>query len=94
MWVLEDYNEKDNIILSVSEKEEVSIGHIANIIATEFGYSHRLVFDSKYSDGQFKKTADNTKLMTHIKDFNNTDINDGIKKTIQYFIENYDNIRK
>lgn len=94
MWVLEDYNEKDNIILSVSEKEEVSIGYIAYIIATEFGYSHRLVFDSKYSDGQFKKTADNTKLMTHIKDFNNTDITNGIKKTIKYFIENYDNIRK
>ena len=36
MWTLEKYNEKDSIILSVSEKDEVSIYDIAMLIANEF----------------------------------------------------------
>jgi len=49
----------DNIILSVPEKDEVSIENVARIIAKCFNYEHRIKFDNKYSDGQFKKTASN-----------------------------------
>jgi len=92
MWTLENYN--DNIILSVSENDEVSIKDAAYIIAKAFDYEDRLVFDTSYSDGQYKKTADNSLLMENNKNFVFTKIEDGIKKTIDYFIKNFDKIRK
>ena len=96
MMIVEDYHEKDSIILSVSEKDEVSIRTIAELIAKEFDYLEHMVFDDQYSDGQYKKTADNKKLMNFIKDkdFTFTTIEEGIKNSVQWFIENYRIARK
>ena len=63
MIVIEKYKEKDSIILSVDEKQEVSIKDVATYIAKSFNYENKIVFDTKFSDGQFKKTADNSKIM-------------------------------
>ena len=41
----------------IKPEDEVSIEHVARNIAKNFNYEHRLVFDSSYSDGQYKKTA-------------------------------------
>lgn len=96
MMIVEDYHEKDSIILSVLEKDEVSIRTIAELIAKEFDYLEHMVFDDQYSDGQYKKTADNKKLMNFIKDkdFAFTTIEEGIKNSVQWFIENYRIARK
>lgn len=93
MWTLEQYKEKENIILSVSEEEEVSIEQIALSIAKSFDYEN-LQFDTSYSDGQYRKTADNTKLMKLIKEYKFTKIEDGIKKSVNWFIKNYNQCRK
>ena len=47
MWTLENYNKKDSLILSVSEKEEVSIKKVASEIAKAFDYSGMMTFDTK-----------------------------------------------
>lgn len=93
LWVLKEYTEKKSIILSVSEKEEVTIGDIANKIAENFNYKDHLVFDSSYSDGQYKKTADNSKLLSHLPNFHFTSIELGIYETVEWFINNYKTIR-
>ena len=94
MWSLLEYNELDSIILSVKETDEVSIEDVARMIAREFNYEDNIIFDTSYSDGQFKKTADNTKLMNLIGNFNFIDINLGIKQSVEWFIDNFDNCRK
>jgi len=94
MKVLEDYQENGSIILSVSEEDEVSIKEIALEIAKAFNYEERIVFDSSYSDGQYKKTADNRKLRNLIGDYEFTGISEGIKKSVEWFLENYDSCRK
>ena len=98
LWCLFNYNEKENIILSDSPENEVSIKTIATHIAKEFNYSDKIVFDKNYSDGQYKKTADNTKLMNVLKENNKkiffTDIEYGIHKTVEWFVENYETCRK
>jgi GDP-L-fucose synthase len=83
--VLFNYEDKEPIILSVSEKEEVSIEKVARIIAKCFDYDHMIKFDANYADGQFKKTADNTKLMNLYPDFKFTDISEGIKTSVNWF---------
>ena len=93
MFVLEEYQEKDSIILSVSEKDEVSIKTVATLIAKAFNYQDRVVFDTTKSDGQYKKTADNSKLMSLIE-YNFTSIADGIEKSVKWFNKNYETLRK
>jgi len=84
----------ESIILSVPEKDEITIKDVATIIAKKFNYEHMMVFDQSFADGQYKKTADNTKLMRHFPSLEFTPIQEGISSTIDWFIENYDTARK
>ena len=98
MYVLLKYDKRESIILSVNEDDEVSIKRIADIIAKKFDYRDGLIFDGTKPDGQYKKTADNRRLKSFLEDnnidFKFTDIEEGINKTIDWFIENYKNARK
>jgi GDP-L-fucose synthase len=92
LWMIENYKDTESIILSV--KDEISIKEVGEIIAKKFEYQDRIIFNTNYSDGQYKKTADNKKLVSINKEFKFTNINLGIDKTIDWFIENYEYIRK
>jgi len=46
-----------------------------------------LQFDTSKSDGQFKKTASNTKLRKYLPDFKFTDIKQGLKIVHQFYRE-------
>ncbi len=92
IWVLTDYNDSNPIILSVSESEEIAIKDVVDIICKEFEYWN-VEWDNSKPDGQFKKTADNNKLIS-MNNFKFTDINIGLNKTIKWFIENYNIVRK
>lgn len=94
MWVVEKYDNKESIILSVSEKDEVSIEHVARSIAKAYEYEHMIEFDSSFSDGQFKKTADNSKLISLMGEYKFINIEEGIQKSVNWFIENYNKCRK
>ena len=85
---------KDSIILSVGEKNEVSISDVANIIARKFNYEHNIKFDISFSDGLYKKTANNKKLLDLHGLIEFTSIKEGIGKSIDWFIENYETCRK
>jgi len=95
-WIYLYYDDKEPIILA--QTEEYSIGDIAKMIAKEFKYENNLQFDNISSDGQFRKTADNTKLLNFLKSHNIrinwTPIEEGIKKSIHWFIENFEKTRK
>jgi len=93
-WTIDSYHQKETLILSVSEEEEVSIKDISTYIAREFDYEQYMIFDINYSDGQYKKTADNSKLMKLIGNFQFTPIQKGIHQSVKWFVENYENCRK
>lgn len=94
VWTLQCYNDKEPIILSVSEKDEVTIAAVAHLIAKEFDYEHMMTYDDSYSDGQYKKTADNNKLLKLYGDFTFTSIEQGIKNSVKWFVNNYNQCRK
>ena len=89
LWVLFECKEE---LIILSGNEEISIGKIGELIAEQFNY-HNIKYDTNYSDGQFKKTADNSLLLSK-KTFNFTSIKDGLSNTIKWFIKNYNNCRK
>jgi GDP-L-fucose synthase len=90
MIILESYND-DNIILSVPEDDEKSIEYIARVIAKTYDYEHRIKFDKSYSDGQFKKTVSIQRLKKNIGDFKFTNLEEGIQKTVQWFVNKQKN---
>ena len=70
--------------------KECSISQIANLISKKFNIDeNRIEFDKSKPTGQFKKTAKSDK-----KNFEFTSIEEGLNQTIEWFIENYNYIRK
>ncbi|XP_072165503.1 GDP-L-fucose synthase-like [Diadema setosum] len=94
VWVLREYEEVDPIILSVGEEDEVSIKQCAEHVVKAFDFKGEVVYDTTKSDGQFKKTASNAKLRTYLPDFKFTPIDQALKETVDWFVENYDIARK
>jgi len=94
IWILNNDNLNETIIISPDITNEISIKEIAEIIAKEFDYGHRIKYDESKSDGQYKKTADNTKLKNLYGNLNLIPIKEGIRKSILWFKSNYENCRK
>lgn len=78
----------------IAPEREISIGYVATCIARCFDYEHGIKFDRSLSDGQHKKTADNTRLKSLLPGYHFIDFEDGIKDVVNHFIENYEFIRK
>jgi GDP-L-fucose synthase len=83
---------RENLIVSTTE--EYSIKDVAFRIAREFEYDEHIVFNKKYADGQFKKTACNEKLKSKIPDLKFIDIQDGIRSSVEFFNNNFAVCRK
>jgi len=91
-WVLYEYNETEPIILSTSD--EISIKEVVTIITEIMDFNGEINYDSTKPDGQFRKPSDNSKIKKYLPEFKFTPLYDGLKETINYFIVNYENIRK
>jgi GDP-L-fucose synthase len=94
IWTLRDYPEREPIILSVGEEDEVSIKDVVHMIAEAMDFKGEIVFDTSKADGQFKKTASNKKLRTYLPDFQFTDMKQAIRHSVEWFVANYDTLRK
>ncbi|KAI1278763.1 GDP-L-fucose synthase [Halotydeus destructor] len=98
LWVLRNYRECEPIILSVDDKDEISIGEAGQAIVDSFsrlfGIKFSVKYDTSMADGQFKKTASNAKLRSYVPDFEFTPFSKGIDATATWFFENYDHVRK
>lgn len=94
LWVLRSYDRVDPIILSVDESSEVTIAQLAESISKAFNFRGKIVFDSSKADGQYKKTASNKKLRRLLPDFEFVDFDRAIKETVDWFMANYETLRK
>jgi GDP-L-fucose synthase len=94
LWTLREYKETDPIILSVDEKDEVSIADVASAIVKAMDFKGEVVFDTSKDDGQFKKTASNKKLRKYLPQFEFTPFGDALKETVEWFVANYETARK
>ncbi|CAK8694824.1 GDP-L-fucose synthase-like [Clavelina lepadiformis] len=94
IWTLREYNEPEPIILSVGEEDEISIRNAAEKVAKAMNFTKELIFDTEKADGQYKKTADNSKLRKYLPDFKFTPIDVALKETCDWFVDNYEIARK
>lgn len=94
LWVLRDYDEVDPIILSVDEKDEISIKEAAEAVVRSMDFKGEVIYDTTKSDGQFKKTASNLKLRKYLPDFQFTPFEQAVKESCDWFVNNYEIARK
>ncbi|CAG5103091.1 Similar to Gmer: Probable GDP-L-fucose synthase (Drosophila melanogaster) [Cotesia congregata] len=89
LWVLREYNSVEPIILSVDEKDEVSISKVAETLAKAFDFKGKIVYDTTAADGQYKKTASNSKLRNYLPAMQFTPFENAIKETVNWYRSNY-----
>jgi GDP-L-fucose synthase len=83
--LIDKYEDTKPLILSTSE--EISISDVAHMIADIMGFKGNIIFDTTKPDGQFRKPTDNANLLKVIGDYKFTPLEEGLKKTIQHFLE-------
>ena len=91
-WAVNNYNDPEPIIFSTSH--EISVMDLVDLLVKEFNFKGKVIFDKSKPDGQYRKPSDNSKLKSFLPDFNFTPIEEGVKETVNWFIENYDKTRK
>jgi GDP-L-fucose synthase len=94
VWVMRKYHDPTPITLSVDESAEVSIKDVALAVAKAMKFEGEVKFDSSKPDGQFKKTASNLKFRKLRPDYQFVSMQDGIQKSVDWFVENYESARK
>ncbi|GAA5874116.1 hypothetical protein JCM16303_005748 [Sporobolomyces ruberrimus] len=93
IWQLKEYPEIDPIILSVGEKDEITIKQVAEAIVKSVGFQGEVTWDSSKADGQYKKTASNEKLMKYLPEFEFTPFDKALQESVDWFVQNYDSAR-
>jgi len=91
MWALNYYNEESPIIFS--NGNEISIAKIVEMIAEKMNFRGNIIFDKTKPDGQKRKPSDVSKLNSLYPSFSFTPLPQGLDKTIDWFEDNYPNIR-
>jgi len=91
-WALFNYEGTEPLI--VSGDEEISIKDLVGLLVDEFKFKGKVIFDKTKPDGQLRKPSDNSKIKELMPDFEYTPFEQGIKETVNWFIENYDEARK
>ena len=90
--ILDEYEGAGPIILSTSE--EISIRELVETIAKAMDYRGKIIFDSTKPDGQYRKPTSNRKLMSFLPKYKFTSLENGINRTVDWFVNNYRSCRK
>jgi GDP-L-fucose synthase len=89
LWALENW--KSDVPFMAVNPKEYSVKEVAFLIAKILDIDEkRIIFDINKPSGQFKKTASTDAPL----DFKFTPLEEGLEKTINWFISNYDTARK
>jgi GDP-L-fucose synthase len=59
-----------------------------------FEFKVKIIFDKDNPEGQFRKPSDNSIIKEMFTDFKFTQVKDGLRESIEWFISNYPNLRK
>lgn len=88
LWSLENWNHENHCM--IINEPEISVSEIANIIRKKFELNEEdVVFDTSKPKGQLRKPA-----KSDINHFEFKSIENGINETIDWFISNYNILRK
>ena len=86
-------NELPEFLYNIGSGNDITIGQLAVIIQNIVGHNGNIIWDQTKPDGTPKKLLDVTKIKKLGWEYS-TELNEGIKKTYQWFQENIDNLKQ
>ena len=86
-------NDIENDLLNIGSGEEISINELALKISEILNFPGKLMFDDSKPDGNPRKLLDST-LINSLGWKSKTTLNEGLNKTYDWFINNFDKIKK
>jgi GDP-L-fucose synthase len=90
--LVKEYNGTEPVIISTST--EHSIRYIVELITKYMEFDGETRWLSDKPDGQYRKPSSNRRLIETIGDYQFTPLEVGLKETIDWFVANYERIRK
>jgi GDP-L-fucose synthase len=91
VFLMEEYN--DPMHINVGAGEDVPIKFLAKMIADIVGYKGEIFWNLEYPNGTPRKLLDSSRI-NELGWCPKISLEKGIKDTYEWFIENYENIRK
>ena len=83
-------NYSDERIINVGAGEDISILNLSELIAKEVGYVGNIRFNSDYPDGTMRKVMDTSRI-NNLGWKPSTTLEEGIRKTYEYYKQKYGN---
>jgi GDP-L-fucose synthase len=90
--LIENYDGIDPVI--ISNTKEYTIKQVVDLIVEYIGFKGEIKWLTDKPNGQHRKPSSNEKLIDIIGDYNFTSLEVGIKRSVEFFMSNYPNIRK
>ena len=89
-------NEKPYIpeTMIISPESTYTIEEIVHHIVKIFKFEGKVFFDKSKPEGIMKKNSNNSIFRKYFEDFKFTDLDTGLSNSIEYFVKNYDKLRK
>ena len=86
-WVLDNYTDEQPIIFSTSDA--VTIKDVVDLIVEYMNFKGNVVWDRDKPDGQYRKDIDSSKLLSVLKGFEFTQLEEGIRRVYDNFSKRY-----
>jgi len=91
LLLVENYDEE--LPINIGNTNQYSIKEVAESISQHFNNVENIIWDTSKPEGQFKKPSSNKKFIDLFPNFCYTEMDIGLERTINWFKNNYPNIR-
>ena len=95
--IIEQIYENDISIdgaMIISPENVFTIKEVVELIAKKIKFNGKIIFNKIKPEGILRKDSDSSKFKKYFPDFKFTPLEDGLEKTIEFFLKNYLTIRK
>jgi GDP-L-fucose synthase len=89
-WSFKNYKDLDRPISCCPPDSEVSISDIVKCITGAFEFTGEVKYDTAQPNGHFKKTVDHTHLASLDHGIEFTPLDEGVKKSVEWFKNSLD----
>jgi len=86
-------NYEDVSPVNIGKTGEISILSVVEKICNILEFEGKVTWDIEKPEGQYRKPSDNNLFLNIYPNFKYTDINEGLQKTCNWFLNHYPNIR-
>ena len=90
--LLDKHSDTTPVIISTAT--EYTIKQVVELVCSIMNFTGKVVWNQNKPDGQYRKPTNTKHLQSIIGDYKFVDFTAGLEETIDYFIKNYNSIRK